>query len=238
VPNEVFSLGGDVKMEFVWIPGGTFAMGSAEGEPGRAGNEGPQHLVTMDGFWMGKYEVTQAQWLAISGTQPSRFTGDDLPAEQVTGIESVVTLIKFCKGLGYASDYFRLPSEAEWEYACRAGSTTRWHFGDDPALLGDFAWSGENGASQTHPVGEKLPNDFGLYDMEGNVLEWCYDRWHESYEGAPGDGSAWVTGDEQYRVLRGGAYSHDPSGCRSACRFNADIDTADSRCGLRIVWNP
>jgi len=113
---------------------------------------------------------------------------------------------------------YRLPTEAEWEYACRAGTTTRYYFGDDANQLGDYAWYDGNSQKTTHPVGQKKPNAWGLYDMSGNVWEWCEDNWHDSYKNAPSDGSAWLTNDNNYHILRGGSWYYYPRDCRSAYR--------------------
>jgi formylglycine-generating enzyme required for sulfatase activity len=168
-------LGNDVKVEMVKLSGGTFLMGS----PSKVGweNEHPQHSVTISPFYIGKYEVTQAQWKAVMGknNNPSNFKGDNLPVEMVSWNDAV----EFCKKLSERTGRtYRLPTEAEWEYAARAGSTGPYSFGDDFNRLGDYAWFGGNSGSKTHPVGQKKSNDWGLYDMHGNVWEWVQD-WHD-----------------------------------------------------------
>jgi parallel beta-helix repeat protein len=209
-----------IGMDFVLIPAGEFDMGSPPDEEGRWDCEGPVHHVTIgNAFYMGRYEVTQRQWRAIMGDNPSWFTGNDnLPVEQVSW-DDVQEFIRKLNGKE-GTDKYRLPSEAEWEYACRAGTTTRYSFGDDDASLGDYAWYFNNSGWQTHPVGQKKANPWGLYDMHGNVWEWVEDCVHCSYNGAPTDGSAWVVtcDDGAYRVVRGGSWGYVAGRCRSAFR--------------------
>ncbi len=234
---EVVDLDKGVTLELVWIPKGAFLMGSPEDEQGRWDSEGPQHEVTLRrGFWLGKYPVTQAQWKAVMGNNPSNFTGDGrLPVEQVSWEYCQEFITKLNARLEGA---FRLPSEAEWEYACRAGTQTRFYWGDDPdeTIIKDYAWYYGNSGHRTHPVGEKLPNAWGLYDMSGNVWEWCEDDWHNPYEGAPDDGSAWVDiprGSD--RVGRGGGWDYDPRICRSACRFGGTPGNRIDCLGFRLA---
>jgi len=213
--NLIFNLGEGVPLELVLIPAGEFTMGSPYTGKGRDIREGPQHKVTIARpFAMGIYPVTQAQYFAIMGTIPSRFKGAQRPVENVTWDECNT----FCKRLSKRFRVqFALPSEAQWEYACRAETTTVYSFGDDPDQLGDYAWYKENSGGKTQPVGKKKPNAFGLYDMHGNVWEWCEDRWHENYEGAPVDGSAWVSGGiPDVHPLRGGSWYCDYPGLRCA----------------------
>ena len=208
-------------MEFVYVPGGCFQMGSPKSEDDRSDDEGPQHKVCLDGFWMGKYEVTQAQWETIIKNNPSRFKGADRPVERVSWNTAQAFLKKLNAAVethGRASLQFRLPSEAEWEYAARAGTQTAYSFGDDPSQLGDYAWYSGNSGSETHPVGQKKPNTFGLYDMHGNVWEWVADTRHDNYDGAPADGSAWLDSGGSNRVLRGGSWGRAPRNVRSANR--------------------
>ena len=197
-------------LEMVQIPAGSFLMGSPDTDNWADDDEFPQHQVTVSRFVIGKYPVTQAQYQAVMGKNSSYFKSDS-PIAQVLKDNCPVELVsweeaqEFCLKLSEMTGReCRLPSEAEWEYACRAGTTTRYYFGDDANQLGDYAWYSDNSDSQTHPVGEKKPNDWGLYDMHGNVWEWFEDRWHRNYKGAPKDGSAWVQGDNSSRVLRGG----------------------------------
>ena len=199
----------------VSIPGGTFMMGSNV-----YSDEQPIHSVTLQGFEIGKYEVTQAQYIAIMGNNPSYFQEvngyldtENNPVENVTWYEAG----EFCMVLSAQTGRtFKLPSEAQWEYACRAGTTTLYSFGDDAGQLGDYAWYVTNSNGTTHPVGTKLPNAWGLYDMHGNNWEWCQDHYHSSYIGAPTDGSAWESETGYIRVLRGGSWGYDAARARSA----------------------
>ncbi|MCC6153042.1 MAG: formylglycine-generating enzyme family protein [Candidatus Hydrogenedentes bacterium] len=245
-------LPGGVTMEFIPIPPGTFLMGSPENEPGRESKEGPQHQVTIAyPFWLGKYPVTQAQWRAVMGTSvmdqrnmtkagvidPYRTydlagEGPDLPMYYVSWIECQ-KFIQKVNALGVGA--FRLPSEAEWEYACRAGTQTRYYCGDSDVKLKDYAWLDTNSVRQTHPVGQKLPNAWGLHDMHGNVWEWCQDYWHDTYAGAPLDGTAWETPAVQYRMKRGGSWVNYPLGCRAAYRFSLTPDSRLNIVGFRLA---
>ncbi|NLN93115.1 MAG: formylglycine-generating enzyme family protein [Candidatus Hydrogenedens sp.] len=231
---EVIDLGEGVSLELVWIPAGTFLMGRPSGI-GR-GNEYPQHEVTIQqGFWLGKCPVTQAQWKAVMGDNPSYFKGNDcLPVEQVSWYSSK----KFIARLNAKEkSKFRLPSEAEWEYASRADSqrTSKWCDYPNLNMIDDYAWHWDNSDGRTHPAGEKIPNAWGLYDIFGNVWEWCEDDWHDNYDGAPDDGSAWVDKPRgQSRVLRGGSWGSYDRHCRAAYRdFNNPGDRYISG-GFRI----
>jgi formylglycine-generating enzyme required for sulfatase activity/serine/threonine protein kinase len=210
-------------MELVWIPPGQFTMGS------EMPDEKPVHVVTIgNGFYMGKYEVTQAQWQAVMFNKPSYFEGDNLPVERVSWNDAVAFITRLnSQNDGYS---YRLPAESEWEYACRAETTGHYY-----GKVDDIAWYSDNSYG-TRPVGGKQPNAFGLYDMSGNVEEWCQDRWNTNYEGAPRDGSAWLTGDEQYRVARGGSYFiYVAWGLRSAERYVYVTDARISEVGFRVV---
>ncbi len=251
--NEaVLTLPGGVTMVFVKIPAGRFKMGSSPGifkmgssdgifrEIGRDKDEGPQHRVTISrDFWMGKYEVTQAQWQAVMGSNPSRWKGNNLPVEHVSWNDCQEFLQKL--NLRVPNANFRLPSEAEWEYACRAGIAARFYFGDNSGQLGDYAWYGSNSGSQTygqtHPVGQKRPNAWGLCDMHGNVSEWCEDVYHDSYHGAPSDGSAWA-GGQSHCVIRGGSFGSEPWECRSAHRYWCGPDDRGDYLGFRLTRTP
>jgi formylglycine-generating enzyme required for sulfatase activity len=215
-------------MEMAYIPAGTFMMGSPASEAQRSSDEGPQHQVTIrEGFYMGRYEVTQAQWQEVMGTNPSYFKdcGGNCPVENVSWNDAQEFIRRLnARGDGYS---YRLPSEAEWEYACRAGTTTAFAFGDslssDQANFdGNYPYGGAAKGvyrQKTTPVGSFQPNAWGLYDMHGNVWEWVEDWYHESYNGAPSDGSAWESGGEQkYRVLRGGSWFINGFILRSAFR--------------------
>jgi serine/threonine protein kinase len=239
----VEDLGNGVTLEMVQIPEGTFKMGSPEGEEGRKKDESPQHQVTVPGFFMGRYEVTQAQYQAIMGTNPAHFKGEKLPVETVSWNDAV----EFCQKLSQKTGRtYRLPSEAEWEYACRSGTTTPFYFGETitPDLVNYDGTStyasapkGKN-REETTPVGSFLPNAFGLYDMHGNVYEWCQDDYHDNYNGAPTDGRAWVS-DNVFKRLRGGSWRFDPKFCRSASRSPFDRverDNVGNSVGFRVVY--
>ncbi len=220
-------------IEFIWIPPGSFTMGQNR----NALDERPEHPVTLSrGFWMGTFPVTQGQWTAIMGGNPSGFQGNDaLPVENVSW-DDCKDFIEKLNALDMGT--FRLPTEAEWEYACRAGSTGRWCFGDDEESLFEYAWTLDNAAGRTHPVGEKRPNAWGLHDMHGNVCEWCEDRWHPDYLGAPADGSAWLDGEYEERVTRGGSWCILTPECGCAYRsWNAAPGMRTDFMGFRLARN-
>jgi len=245
-------LGNGIELEMVLIPGGTFIMGAPEKEKGSSDDERPQHQITVPTFFMGRYQVTQAQWRAVANfekvnrdlkPEPSNFKGDDLPVERVSWYDAV----EFCDRLSkHTGRNYRLPSEAEWEYVCRAGTTTPFHFGE--TITGELASydasrtfaeepKGEY-RKQTTPVGQFPSNGFGLHDMHGNVYEWCLDNYHNNYEGAPTDGSAWVDADNNnrsLRLLRGGSWYVIPENCRSANRYNSNPAFDNYYIGLRVV---
>ncbi|GBD53612.1 SUMF1/EgtB/PvdO family nonheme iron enzyme [Microcystis aeruginosa NIES-298] len=225
-----------VTLEMVGLPAGQFLMGSPDSGPDAKSEEKPQHLVKVNSFAIGKYPVTQAQYEAVMGNNPSRFQNNPQnPVEKVSWNDAQA----FCQKLSQISGKtYRLPTEAEWEYACRAGTTTRYYFGDDANQLGDYAWYAGNSQQTTHPVGQKKPNAWGLYDMSGNVWEWCEDNWHDSYENAPKDGSAWLTNDNDYRIrinriVRGGSFYYNPYRCRSASRLTHYV--LNDNIGFRVV---
>jgi formylglycine-generating enzyme required for sulfatase activity len=223
-----------IGMEFVLIPAGEFEMGSPSGEEGRFAVEGPVHTVTIEkAYYLSKYEVTQAQWKEVMGSNPSDFEGDDRPVENVSWND----VAEFIKKLNQmeGTDKYRLPSEAEWEYACRAGTTTRYSFGDNESLLGDYAWYYGNLDRKTHPVGNKKPNNWGLYDMHGNVWEWVQDRWHNNYNVVLKNGSAWESNSGSTRVFRGGGWFSDARSCRSAVRGRFDPDDRGFYVGFRLL---
>jgi len=238
----VEDLGNGVILEMVSIPEGTFLMGSPNNEVGRADNEGPQHRVTLPTFWMSKFPITQAQWQAIMGNNPSFFKGSlQLPVEQVSWDDANTFCLKLSLKTGKT---YHLPSEAEWEYACRAGTTTPFYFGETitPELVnynGNYNYAaGPKGVyrEKTTPVGSFPPNDFGLFDMHGNVWEWCADVWHENYHGVPTDGSIWEAGgDHSYRLLRGGSWDGYAVWCRAAHRHEDAPDSRSLDIGLRVV---
>jgi formylglycine-generating enzyme required for sulfatase activity len=245
------TLPGNIKLEMVKIPAGSFLMGTEEAEVIRLckeygthwltglrdwfwfKNEMPQHRVDLQEFYLGKYPLTQEQYEAIMGNNPSYFKNNPKnPVENVSWNNAQ----EFCRKLSdKTKKNYRLPSEAEWEYACRAGTQTRYYFGDNAELLGEYAWYYGNSGSKTHPVGQKKPNNWELYDMSGNVWEWCEDGWHENYQNAPTDGTAW---NENYsvtniRLLRGGSWGSNPRNCRSACRDSNGL--LGSNFGVRVI---
>jgi len=234
-------LGNGVNLEMVAIPSGSFTMGSPAGEAERFSNEGPQHQVQVPGFFIGKYAVTQAQYQAIMGTNPAYFKGEKRPVEQVSWDDAV----EFCQKLSQKTGRtYRLPSEAEWEYACRAGTTTPFYFGETITTdlvnyNGEYPYgSAPKGKyrQQTTNVGIFPPNSFGLYDMCGNIWEWCEDVYNHNYQGAPTDGSAWLTGkNNDIKLLRGGSWDLDAEYCRSAFRLGfARVDQGNP-VGFRVV---
>jgi formylglycine-generating enzyme required for sulfatase activity len=280
------NLGNGITLEMVAIPPGQFKMGSPDGQG--SDDERPQHLVTVSAFFMGKYPITQAQWKAVASLpkierdlslNPSNFSGNNRPVEKVSWYDAV----EFCQRLSKATgrDY-RLPPEAQWEYACRAGTTTPFYFGETitPDLAnyysvnfkvmglrqaGGAEGAGEAGGDlslnsiltdyydghyifyaqgpkgiyrqETTPVGKFPPNAFGLYDMHGNVREWCADAWHNNYKDAPTDGSVWIeNGDDNRSLLRGGSWYSIPDFCRSASRLSNDRrDSYGSTLSFRVV---
>jgi formylglycine-generating enzyme required for sulfatase activity len=251
-------LGEEPRLRMMQIPGGTFMMGSPKDELDNYEDESPQHEVSVKTFFMGKYPVTQSQWRFVAGLEPvnralepdpSHFKGDNRPVEQVSWEDAV----EFCDRLScHSNKQFSLPSEAQWEYACRAGTTTPFHFGN--TITTDLAnyrgtdskersWSGSYGdgpkgeyRKETTPVDYfDVANAFGLCDMHGNVWEWCVNHWHNNYEGAPTDGSAWLTDDQVVRrVLRGGSWYYIPRYCRSATRLNLTPGNRSTRFGFRV----
>lgn len=250
------NLSGDITLDMVLIPGGSFMMGSPEDELKRSDSESPQHLVNINQFCMGKYPVTQEQWRAVAAlpqvhkqldADPSNFKGEQRPVEQVSWYDAV----EFCDRLSsHTKRQYRLPSEAEWEYACRAETTSPFHFGE--TITSELAnydarkvyGRGVEGTyrRETTPVGSfNAANTFGLYDMHGNVWEWCLDNWHDNYERAPSDGSPWsdnnnLSPKQKDAVLRGGSWSNKPDYCRSASRdFKLNRDSLNYYFGFRVV---
>jgi len=216
-------------IEMVFIPAGEFMRGSPSGESGRHDYEGPQHRVRITKpFYLGKYEVTQGEWQRVMGSNPSYFKGDRNPVENVSWNDCQTFLSK-------AGDGLRLPTEAQWEYACRAGTTSRFSFDESDSQLGEYGWYEENSAGRTHPVGGKRPNAWGLYDMHGNVREWCGD-WYDSgyYARSPGSDPQGPSSGTS-RVFRGGSWCSEPEECRSAYRLGSTPDYAFSSVGLRVA---
>jgi formylglycine-generating enzyme required for sulfatase activity len=242
----------EVVLEMVAIPAGEFLMGSPPEEPERLDREGPQHRVTVPEFYLGKYPITQSQWRIAAGLpqvnqklklDPAEFKGDDRPVENVSWNDAT----EFCARLSQlAGRDYRLPSEAEWEYACRAGTTTPFHFGETIMPdLANYDWdetyaeikvTKKKDFQGTTAVGQfRVANAFGLYDMHGNVWEWCLDNWHNNYEGAPTDGSALLSDEKDVnRLLRGGSWGNKPRSCRSAVRDSLPVIRVNNF-GFRVV---
>lgn len=220
-------------MEFVWVPSGRFRMGSLPTETGRKDDEPPRIVTLTSGFWLGRYEVTQSRWKDIMGENPSYFGNQTTcPVDSVTKEEC----LRFIGRLNELSPHrFRLPTEAEWEYACRAGSMTAYGFGDDDSALGAHGWYAGNSHDRTHPVGEKEPNAWGFFDMHGNVAEWCADCYGTYGPGRVVDPIG--PEDGELYLLRGGDWSSDAAECRCARRTVAMKGYRDyaSRVGLRLV---
>ena len=249
-PVEVPESADSIGMEFKWIPAGTFRMGSTGG----GSNETPHEVTLTKPFKMGVLEVTQAQYEQVMGVNPSHLRGADHPVEHVNWNNAV----EFCRVLSElpaekaAGNVYRLPTEAEWEYACRAGTTTNFSFGDNETDLGAYACFGENykvktvwyraGIALHHSVGGKNPNRWGLYDMHGNVAEWCQD-WYGDYPrdavtDTAGPGSGFRGHHSGTRVFRGGSWRRDAEACRSANRYRASPSHCDSDIGFRVSLNP
>jgi formylglycine-generating enzyme required for sulfatase activity len=228
-PGQVFKDCADCP-EMVVVPTGSFTMGSSD-----YSDEKPPHIVSIQSFAIGRTEVTQGQWKAVMGSNPSRFNtcGDDCPVEQVSWNDAQSFAQKLSQMTG---KNYRLPSEAEWEYACEAGSNREYCGGDE---VNAVAWYASNGGSKTHVVAGKQVNAFGLYDMSGNVWEWVEDVWHSNYNGAPTDGSAWTSGgDQAQRVQRGGSYGFSPDVLRSAMRIWDRPGNRSANLGFRIANSP
>ena len=226
----VVDLGSGVTMEFVEIPPGTFTMGSNAG----ADWEKPPHSVTISSkFDLARYEVSQGQWRAVMGRSRGNSAAESEPVVEVSWYDCQEFLEKLNKKIG--GTRFVLPSEAQWEYACRAGTTTKWCCGDDEGTLRGFAWYAEIGAPTTHPIGREAPNAWGLYDLHGNVWEWCEDSWHDSYAGAPKDGGAWVDAGSSERVFRGGSGRSQAAFTRSSARGGTAPEITAADVGLRVA---
>ncbi|WP_013335089.1 formylglycine-generating enzyme family protein [Gloeothece verrucosa] len=235
-------------LEMMAIPGGEFMMGSPSEEMGNDLKEKPRHRVSVPPFYMGKYPVTQAQWYAVMGNNPSfhRDRGDSFPVTVVSWYEA----LEFCAKLSTLTKLnFNLPTEAQWEYACRGGTTTPFYLGEtltfELANYNSYSTYADElpqpARARTTKVDNFPPNAFGLYDLHGNVSEWCLDVYHEDYQGVPTDGSAWGRGSNvqhnNYRVLRGGSYSDPPWDCRSAFRVGGGTGVQTAFIGFRVVCN-
>ena len=243
-------LGDGMALTLVAIPAGSFWMGSPRGEEGRSDNEGPQHRVNLDGFWMGQTPITQAQWRRVMGTNPSQFQGLRVDCEQ-RPVEQVIwnDAMAFCDKLSQRTGrFYSLPSEAQWEYACRAGTSSPFHFGG--TLISELAnFDATQGYGEAPPGGRRgvtsasglFPaNGWGLHDLHGNVWEWCLNAWHDFYRRAPDDGRARVSEDSQEarRLLRGGSWNNFPRYCRSAYRNHYQSVNANNFVGFRVVCLP
>ena len=252
--GTVKTIGG---IEFVYIRGGTYMMGSKKSDDDANDAEFPRHRVTMSGFWLGKYEVTQSHYVRIMGENPSNFKGSRRPVDGVSWYDA----IQFCNKLsekmnlepvyeiskpflgifgGYSvkinekANGFRLPYEAEWEYACRAGTTTKYYWGN--SINGRYCWYDDNSGSKTHPVGQKKPNRWGLYDMSGNVWEWCMDWYDSDYYSNSQQKNPHGPSSGKYRSIRGGSYyNHHIYNVRSASRYRCDPGYSDGTLGFRVV---
>jgi formylglycine-generating enzyme required for sulfatase activity len=223
-----------IGMKFVLISSGSFMMGADKNIEEAGDDEQPRHQVTISNFfYLGVYEVTQRQWQAVMGNNPSKFKGNDSPVEEVSWGDIQVFIRRLNKKEGHSR--YRLPTEAEWEYAARAGSTSAYFFGDDESQLGDHAWYGANSGETTHPVGQKRPNAWGLYDMIGNVWEWVGDWYGEAYyaNSPSADPTGPLSGTK--RINRGCGWAHDASSCRSAIRFDDWPDARREHDGFRLV---
>ncbi len=236
-------------VEMVLIPAGEFRMGSSRGKE----DEAPVHAVRVDAFWMDRREVTQAEYEKLGFPNPSRFKGPDLPVEMMTWTKAALFANARSRADGLEPCYdedtaecdfkasgYRLPTEAEWEYACRAGTDTEYGFGGDPRRLPEFAWFGENASKKTHPVGKKAPNRWGLMDLHGNVAEWCNDVYDKaSYGKSPAENPRGPSEGSRYAV-RGGAWNSSAEACRSSARSGenpgfADACLAPDALGFRLV---
>lgn len=223
-----------IGMEFVLIPAGSFMMGGDKNFEDASDDETPRHRVTISkSFYMGKYEVTQEQWMALMSSNPSEFKGRSRPVEKVSWDDAQVFISALNRKEG--KEVYRLPTEAEWEYAARAGSTTTYFFGDDKGGLGQYAWYEGNSGKETHPAGQLRANQWGLHDMSGNVWEWCQDWYGDKYYAnspstdptGPSSGSA--------RVLRGGSWGNSAQSCRSADRCDYSPGSGINFFGFRLV---
>jgi uncharacterized protein (TIGR02996 family) len=221
-----------IGMSLVLVPPGAFWMGSPEREEGRYDPEGPRHTVRVtEGYYLGAHPVTQSQWRAVMGRNPSKFKGDDRPVENVSWDDCQ----RFCTKLSQqVGRLVRLPTEAEWEYACRAGTTTAYHTGDNLDAMKQAGWCSYNGhfgsGKETKPVGQFLPNGFGLYDMHGNVWEWCADHYVPYSDSEAEDAES-----EEDMVQRGGSWYTTASGCRSAFRGDNPASLRDAYFGCRVA---
>ena len=234
LPRELHN---SLGMEFVLIEAGTFAMGAPPPEPGRFDDETLHQVTLSQPFYLGKYEVTQAQWQAVMGRNPSHFSacGGTCPVERISweDTQAFITALNAREG----GAVYRLPTEAEWEYAARAGTQTAYHFGDDAARLEQYGWYADNSGGRSHPVGQKQPNAWGVFDMHGNVWEWVHDGDGAYPTGAVTDPRGPRT-ESSHRVIRGGGWRSTARGCRAAFRYYALPDEGHYRLGVRLARRP
>jgi formylglycine-generating enzyme required for sulfatase activity len=228
--SSTFTVRG-VPFEFIFVPGGTFTMGAtAEQGSDAYDSEKPAHKVTLSSYSIGKYPVTQAQWKAVMGSNPSYFKGDNLPVERVSW-EDVQEFIQKLNTL--TGKNFRLPTEAEWEYAARGGNKSKGYKYSGSNNLDEVAWYGDNSGGKTHPVGTKAPNELGIYDMSGNVWEWCSDWYGEYSHTAQSNPTGPSSGS--LRVLRGGSWNRDAGDCRVSLRTDSTPTCRSFNIGFRLA---
>jgi formylglycine-generating enzyme required for sulfatase activity len=226
-------------MEFVLIPAGSFEMGCSEGDGDCEEDEKPRHSVTISqSFYMGKYEVTQGQWKAVMGTNPSYFKncGDNCPVEQVSWEDAQEYIKKLCEKENMEPCKYRLPTEAEWEYSARAGSKTKYYWGE--SISDAYLWYDGNSGGTTHPVGQKKPNAWGLYDMSGNVWEWNEDWYDSGYYGKSPSSDPKGAESGSNRVQRGGSWDSNVRYCRSSLRDYSTPAVRYDYLGFRLAWTP
>lgn len=231
VKNRVIRLDEGMVLELQWVPPGEFLMGSPEAEEGHETGESPQHPVRFaHGFWLGTYPVTQQQWQAIMASNPSKYVDPCQPVEMVSWIDAQAFVNRLNELTQRAC---RLPTEAQWEYACRGGTTTRFNAGDSEDDLAAAAWYTANSDAHPHSVGGRKPNSLGLYDMHGNVFEWTAD-WFGPYTEGPGVDPAGPPHGTR-RVLRGGCCLCSPENCRVANRYDKAPDGKNFNIGFRVA---
>jgi formylglycine-generating enzyme required for sulfatase activity len=239
-PKEIaVSLGKGVTLQMVLIPAGEFIMGSPGSDHSADKDEKPQHRVRITKpFYLGKFLVTQEQWEAVMGNDPSPIGGLKMPVENVSWQDCQRFLEELNVKCGTGHGKFTLPTEAQWEYACRAGSTTRYFFGDEVSRLGEYAWYGANSGNTLHPVGQKKPNAWGLYGMHGNIWEWCED-WYDGryYAKAPVDDPLGPAAGSN-RVFRGGCWGDAAGSCRSSSRCSYGAQSRGCYLGFRVSLVP
>jgi len=235
-PKELtVDLGKGIKLEMVLIPAGEFLMGSPDSDKSGRADERPQHRVRITRpFYLGKYLVTQEQWQAVMGNNPSEFKGPKNPVDSVGWEDCREFLKRLNKLFVHTGIKASLPTEAQWEYACRAGSTTRYFYGDEDAKLAEYAWFNENSLEKTHPVGQKKPNAWGLYDMHGSLFQWCADWYDGDYYKSSPTSDPCGPSSGSLHIDRGGCWNSLPRGCCSAFR-HTNSPRPDHFIGLRLL---